>query len=42
MTKHCVRLCVTVEVEVNDPDVIERVTGPLGDGWRSYAYDLRD
>lgn len=30
-----------VEIEVNDPDVFERVTGPGGDEWRSQAYDLR-
>lgn len=30
-----------VEIEVNNPDVFERVTGPGGDEWRSYAHDLR-
>jgi hypothetical protein len=27
-------------VEINDPDVIERVTGPKGDEWRSQMYNL--
>jgi len=31
---------VTVEIEINDPDVIERVTGPKGDEWRAQLYDL--
>ena len=30
-----------VSVSINDPDVIERVTGPGGDEWRSRAYNLR-
>lgn len=30
-----------VDITVNDPDVFERVIGPNGDEWRSYAYDLR-
>ena len=39
-TTHTVRLLVEVEIEVNDPDVIERVTGPDGDQWRAQLYDL--
>ena len=39
-TKHRVLLEVEVEIEVNDPDVIERVTGPKGDEWRAQLYDL--
>lgn len=31
---------VTVEIEVNDEEAITRVTGPGGDEWRSYAYNL--
>jgi hypothetical protein len=31
---------VEVEIEVNDREAIERVTGPGGDEWRSYAYQL--
>ena len=34
------QLEASVEITVNDPDVIERVTGPEGDEWRSYAYNL--
>ena len=30
-----------VEVTINDPDVVERVTGPKGDEWRAQLYDLR-
>ncbi len=30
-----------VTVTVNDPDVIERVTGPKGDEWRAQLYNLR-
>jgi hypothetical protein len=41
MSKHRIPVSCVVEIEVNDPDVIERVTGPKGDEWRSYAYDLR-
>ncbi len=40
MTTYRVPVECIVEIEINNPDVIERVTGPLGDGWRSYAYDL--
>lgn len=39
-TKHKVILEVEVEVEIADPDVIERVTGPSGDEWRSQLYNL--
>jgi len=35
-----VSLEAEVEIEVHDPSVITRVTGPEGDEWRSYAYDL--
>jgi len=31
----------TVIVEINDEDVIERVTGSGGDEWRASFYDLR-
>lgn len=31
-----------VEITVNDPDVVERVTGPGGDEWRSRFYDLEN
>jgi hypothetical protein len=31
---------VTVRIEINDPDVIERVTGPGGEEWRSQLYKL--
>lgn len=31
---------VAAEVTINDPDVIERVTGPKGDEWRGDLYDL--
>lgn len=36
-----VPMLVPVLVTVTDADVIERVTGPKGDEWRSYAYPLR-
>lgn len=39
--KHTVTMEVEVEVEISDPDVIERVTGPGGDEWRAHLYDLR-
>ena len=29
-----------VHVEVHDPDVIARATGPKGDEWRAVAYNL--
>lgn len=29
-----------VEIDINDPDVIERVTGPKGDEWRAQLYNL--
>lgn len=35
-----VQLLVTVDIEVHDPDVIERVTGPEGDDWRAQLYPL--
>jgi hypothetical protein len=31
---------VVVKITVNDREAIERVTGPGGDEWRSYAYNL--
>lgn len=31
---------VRVEIDVQDRDVIERVTGPNGDEWRAGMYDL--
>jgi hypothetical protein len=30
-----------VEISIKDRDVIERVTGPGGDEWRSQLYNLR-
>lgn len=30
----------TVHVEIRDPDVVERITGPGGDEWRSRFYRL--
>ena len=38
--KYKVTLTATVEIEINDPDAIHRVTGPGGDEWRSQLYDL--
>jgi hypothetical protein len=38
--RHSVSLEGHVVVTINDPDVIERVTGPGGDEWREYAYRL--
>jgi uncharacterized Fe-S cluster-containing radical SAM superfamily protein len=32
---------VSVEIEINDPDIFERITGPGGDEWRAQLYDLR-
>ena len=29
-----------VVIEINDQDVVERITGPGGDEWRSSFYDL--
>jgi hypothetical protein len=40
MVKHSVSFEGNVLVEVNDPDVIERVTGPGGDEWRAQLYPL--
>jgi len=40
MSKHTVNLEAEVEITINDPDVIERVTGPDGDDWRHRYYDL--
>ena len=38
--RYRVSLEVDVEIEINDSDAIERVTGPGGDEWRSQLYDL--
>ena len=38
--KHRVTVGIEVEIEIRDPDVIERVTGPDGDEWRSQIYNL--
>jgi hypothetical protein len=35
-----VEMRATVRIEINDSDVIERVTGPGGDEWRSFLYPL--
>lgn len=32
---------LTVTIQVNNPDAIERVTGPNGDEWRANYYTLR-
>ena len=40
MRRFLVTTEVTAEIIVNDEDVIERVTGPDGDEWRSKLYDL--
>jgi hypothetical protein len=37
---HRVLVQCYVEIEINDPDVIERVTGTGGDEWRSQMYQL--
>lgn len=39
-TNYEVQVMSTVEVTINDPDVIERVTGPNGDEWRDGLYQL--
>lgn len=36
--KFTVNVEVAVEIEINDPDVIERITGPGGDEWRAHVY----
>jgi hypothetical protein len=38
---HKIETVSIVEITVNDPEPIERVTGPGGDEWRSHLYDLR-
>lgn len=38
--KKVVTFIVDVELQIADPDVIERVTGPGGDEWREQLYDL--
>jgi hypothetical protein len=35
-----VEVLTTVRVTVNDPGVIERITGPDGDEWREQMYPL--
>lgn len=35
-----VLLTQEVSITINDPDVIERVTGPKGDEWRAQLYNL--
>ena len=42
MSRYIVTGEFVVEIEIDDPDVIERVTGPEGDEWRSKLYDLHD
>src|SRR3954447_21953302 len=36
-----VEMRATVEIDVKDLAVVERITGPDGDEWRSMFYDLR-
>lgn len=36
--QHDLTTLVDVRITVNDPDVIERVTGPGGDEWRRIMY----
>ncbi len=31
---------IELTIQVNNPDAVERVTGPNGDEWRKYAYPL--
>lgn len=40
MPEKIVVISQQVRVQVNDPDVIDRVTGPKGDEWRAQLYDL--
>lgn len=40
--KRTVMVTVPVEVAINDPDVVERVTGPGGDEWREHLYKIYD
>jgi hypothetical protein len=40
VSKHSVSFIGSVVVTINDPDVIERITGPGGDDWRKQAYQL--
>lgn len=40
-SNYAVEMAATVHITVKDRDVIERVTGPGGDDWRSQLYDLR-
>lgn len=39
MTSYVVTADATVNVDVHDPDVIERVTGLNGDEWRAQFYE---
>lgn len=41
MSKHLIDLVGTVQIIVNDPEAVHRVTGSGGDEWRSMFYDLR-
>lgn len=38
--KRVVMVTVPVEVAINDPDVVGRITGPGGDEWREHLYKL--
>jgi hypothetical protein len=40
VSKYTETVEVTVEIEVNDRDAIDRVTGPAGSEWRAHAYAL--
>jgi hypothetical protein len=40
-TSYRIEAEAVVYVDVRDPDVIERVTGPKGDEWRQQFYPLR-
>lgn len=39
VTSYRVEAEATVLVDIHDPDVIERITGPGGDEWRSRFYN---
>jgi hypothetical protein len=38
--KRTIQMEAEVEISIKDRDVIERVTGPGGDKWRSQLYNL--
>lgn len=42
VTEQVIEFTAAVKVTINDPDVIEGVTGPNGDKWRAQFYDLHD